>query len=720
MREIVDGYTEEYAPKAAEFFTNIMGNVAEKWRSFTKKDEDKGLEELAMEYAWSEIASSTKDFDEERALGSGASGAVYKGTLSEGIDVAVKVIETVVGSEFTSEVRLLSKCRHPNVVMLLGFAIEPKTYSAEDPSVENPRRRALVYELLPGGDVHNRLQKPKKPYRWQERLKTAIDTARGLAHLHKHRPEIFHRDIKSPNILFDAAGVAKIADFGLACVPKKKTARNMLVAEAGGTPGYCDPLYAMSGVVTEANEVYSFGWTVIELMTARPPAYATDDGNIFFLSDHLFAGDGAKQRLLDLLDKAAMWPTRVARELADIALRCVYEHDLRPSFLELTGLLQELQEGTALNKRIVQPSEIAKASNPAPRALVYKKVGDNLVLAAEDTPAEQAAGSGDGASRSREAGADPPVVYRRVGDQLVPVPRAEGVAQEPAAGASVEASQSRDPSSPSNALSDAAPGQCVYRKVGDQTVLRPAEAPAQCVAAGPPQRPDGAVHVVDAPAGQVSYMMVGDQVVQVHAAAPAQCVAVGPPQRPDGAVHVVDTPSGQVSYMMVGDQFVQVPGDPRCSSSPQQQSREVGSPQVPTPPEASYVPAAAVHAAVQAASQGAHPQGWNTAVYPQDSFTQGAVVDGRPAQQRIIMAPGMAVAQHLSGGRPSGFVQPQMMVQTAMVQMPPRPPYGTVVAGHPCGHPGGHPGVPQPNHTSGHWQGGPVVEPRVHISARPH
>ena len=161
-----------------------------------------GLEGLALEYSWQELLKATESFDSKRQLGAGASGTVYHAVLCEGTEAAIKVLEAPARGGFDEEVRLLSRCRHPNVVMLLGFS--------EDSEKE---RCALVYELLKGGDLYRRLQ-AEKPYLWPERLRTATEVCRGLAHLHKHRPKIFHRDIKSQNILFSNDGTAKIADFG--------------------------------------------------------------------------------------------------------------------------------------------------------------------------------------------------------------------------------------------------------------------------------------------------------------------------------------------------------------------------------------------------------------------------------------------------------------------------------------------------------------------------
>merc|ERR550532_3745752 len=152
-------------------------------------------------------------------------------------------------------------------------------------------QRFLVYELLAGGDVHRRLRRSNVeavPFPWSQRVSAAFDAACGLSHLHHATPKVFHRDIKSANILLDRNGTAKMADFGLACLSHAKAHR---VQSAAGTVGYACPLYARRRVVTEGSEVYSFGIVLLELLTASPPAWEvhSPDGSkeYQFLASHI-------------------------------------------------------------------------------------------------------------------------------------------------------------------------------------------------------------------------------------------------------------------------------------------------------------------------------------------------------------------------------------------------------------------------------------------------
>lgn len=294
-----------------------------------------------------ELANATNGFAESQILGRGHAGNVYKGNLEEGLQVAVKVLNGPTGGGFQDEVRLLSRCHHPNVAMLLGYAMDfeaEKLRDNVDPGFEPASgRRCLVYELLPGTSAFARLRAGDYP--WSERLQTAIDASRGLTHLHKFRPELFHRDVKSANILFSADGTAKIADFGLACASRVHSGLYSAVAVANGTPGYSAPEYCSTGIVTESAEVYSMGMVLVELLTARQPARAGPGGNFTFLLSEIRPDlEGARDRIIDMVDRKAGWPWIAAANLATFALSVVQENQSRrPRFLEVVAVLQNIQ-----------------------------------------------------------------------------------------------------------------------------------------------------------------------------------------------------------------------------------------------------------------------------------------------------------------------------------------------------------------------------------------
>jgi len=294
---------------------------------------DQSLNKYSLEYSFEELEWATNNFDPRGCLGSGAFGAVYRGTCHDGAEVAVKTFDEVEGSGFEEEVRVLSKFRSPNLVCLMGFG-------------RSGSQRFLVYELLEGGDVYHRLLRSKElieSFPWKLRVSVALDAARGLSRMHHATPKAFHRDIKSPNIMLDRKGTAKMADFGLACLSHTRTHK---VELASGTVGYACPHYVTSGVVTEGSEAYSFGIVLLELLTAMPPAVAkpTPEGaqEYDFLLSHISAEASS---VMPLLDKEAAWPPQVAYEFAELALRCTqYNQEQRPNFAEIVNVLRPLQD----------------------------------------------------------------------------------------------------------------------------------------------------------------------------------------------------------------------------------------------------------------------------------------------------------------------------------------------------------------------------------------
>ena len=106
--------------------------------------------------------------------------------------------------------------------------------------------------------------------RWRDRLRIARGASRGVLHIHDHcTPRIVHRDIKSSNILLDASGEARVADFGLARLILPD--RTHVTTELVGTPGYIPPEYGQAWAATRRGDVYSFGVVLLELLTGRRP-----------------------------------------------------------------------------------------------------------------------------------------------------------------------------------------------------------------------------------------------------------------------------------------------------------------------------------------------------------------------------------------------------------------------------------------------------------------
>ncbi|KAL4309717.1 hypothetical protein GQ457_01G025060 [Hibiscus cannabinus] len=158
-------------------------------------------------FSYEELKKCTNNFSESNELGYGGYGKVYRGTLSDGQTVAIK--RTQHGSmqgelEFKSEIELLSRVHHKNLVGLVGFCFEQG-------------EQMLVYEFMANETLWESLSgKSGIHLDWKRRLRIALGSARGLAYLHElANPPIIHRDIKSTNILLDENLTTKVADFGL-------------------------------------------------------------------------------------------------------------------------------------------------------------------------------------------------------------------------------------------------------------------------------------------------------------------------------------------------------------------------------------------------------------------------------------------------------------------------------------------------------------------------
>ncbi|KAF3452425.1 hypothetical protein FNV43_RR02858 [Rhamnella rubrinervis] len=293
-----------------------------------------GNNERAKLFTAEELQRATDNYSQSRFIGQGGYGTVYKGMLPDGCIVAVKrskAVDTNQIEQFINEVVILSQINHRNIVKLLGFCLE----------TEAP---LLVYEFISNGTLsyHIRKQDPESLLSWEDRLRIACDVAGALAYMHSAASiPIFHRDVKSSNILLDDKYNAKVSDFGTSrSVPDDKT---HLTTKVQGTFGYMDPEYLQSSQFTDKSDVYSFGVTLTELLTGQTPySYAKDEGNnlvAFFISL------AKENKLFQILDPQV---ARDAKEediqaIAELAIRCLrLNGKKRPTMkqvsMELEGL----------------------------------------------------------------------------------------------------------------------------------------------------------------------------------------------------------------------------------------------------------------------------------------------------------------------------------------------------------------------------------------------
>ncbi|KAL0833826.1 hypothetical protein Bca101_085715 [Brassica carinata] len=280
-----------------------------------------------------DLEKATENFSENRVLGHGGQGTVYKGMLVDGRTVAVKkskVVDEDKVQEFINEVVILSQINHRHVVKLLGCCLE----------TEVPM---LVYEFILNGNLFQHIHEDSDDYTmtWGMRLRIAVDVAGALSYLHTSASSpIYHRDIKSTNILLDEKYRAKVADFG--------TSRSITIDQThwttvvSGTVGYVDPEYYRSSQYTDKSDVYSFGVVLAELVTGeRPVIKIQNTQETRSLAEHFRAAIKEK-RLSDIMDariKDDCKPEQVIA-VANLALKCLSwkgrnRPNMRAVFMEL-------------------------------------------------------------------------------------------------------------------------------------------------------------------------------------------------------------------------------------------------------------------------------------------------------------------------------------------------------------------------------------------------
>ncbi|GMJ07529.1 calmodulin-binding receptor-like cytoplasmic kinase 3 [Hibiscus trionum] len=211
-----------------------------------------------------QVTRATRNFSPALKIGEGGFGTVYRAQLDSGQVVAIKRAKKEqfenLQTEFSSEVELLAKIDHRNLVKLLGY-------------VDKGTERLIITEYVPNGTLRDHLDGQRgRILDFNQRLEIAIDVAHGLTYLHLYaEKQIIHRDVKSSNILLTESMRAKVADFGFARVGPMDTDRTHISTKVKGTVGYLDPEYMKTYQLTTKSDVYSFGILLMEILTGRRP-----------------------------------------------------------------------------------------------------------------------------------------------------------------------------------------------------------------------------------------------------------------------------------------------------------------------------------------------------------------------------------------------------------------------------------------------------------------
>ncbi|CDY40878.1 BnaCnng09690D [Brassica napus] len=214
-------------------------------------------------FKYKELVSVTSDFSPDNFIGIGGSSRVYRGSLSNEREVAVKILKQTedVLNDFVAEIDIITTLHHKNIISLLGFCVEDKNL-------------LLIYNYLSRGSLEENLHGSKKDmlaFQWRERYKVAMGVAEALDYLHNSASQpVIHRDVKSSNILLSDDFEPQLSDFGLARWASISTT-HMICSDVAGTFGYLAPEYFMYGKVNDKIDVYAFGVVLLELLSGRKP-----------------------------------------------------------------------------------------------------------------------------------------------------------------------------------------------------------------------------------------------------------------------------------------------------------------------------------------------------------------------------------------------------------------------------------------------------------------
>ncbi|OMO99808.1 hypothetical protein CCACVL1_03621 [Corchorus capsularis] len=300
--------------KASSDSANYTGNS---WSvSISSQGVRYAIESLTP-YKFEDLKVATGNFSESNRI----KGSVFRGSF-QGDDAAIKVMK----GDVSSEINLLKKINHTNIIRLSGFCVhEGNTY--------------LVYEFADKGSVSDWLHSNKfqtsYTLSWKQRVQIAYDIADALNYLHNYiNPPYIHKNLKTSNILLDANFRAKVTNFGLArSIEDNDEGGLQLTRHVVGTQGYMAPEYIENGVITPKLDVFAFGVIMLELLSGKKAANSEKNA----VAEELLSasikgvleGDNVREKLKNFIDPALRpeYPLDLAFSMAQLAKNCV-AHDL--------------------------------------------------------------------------------------------------------------------------------------------------------------------------------------------------------------------------------------------------------------------------------------------------------------------------------------------------------------------------------------------------------
>ncbi|KAJ8765635.1 hypothetical protein K2173_014757 [Erythroxylum novogranatense] len=276
--------------------------------NLTSINDDLERKALPRRFSLNDLVSATRNFSDERKLGEGGFGAVYKGYLADlDITVAVKKIS--------------------RSIELIGWCHEGREF-------------VLVYEFMPNGSLDSHLFGKKSPLTWEVRYRIALGLASALLYLHEEWEQcVVHRDVKSSNVMLDSSFNVKLGDFGLARLMDHELGPQ--TTGLAGTLGYLAPEYISTGRASKESDVYSFGVVTLEIVTGRKAVDPLKHNAEMSLLQWLWDLYGSKNLSLAFDKKLrADFNAKHVEHLMIIGLWCAHpNHSLRPSIRQAIQVL---------------------------------------------------------------------------------------------------------------------------------------------------------------------------------------------------------------------------------------------------------------------------------------------------------------------------------------------------------------------------------------------
>ncbi|CAL9160523.1 unnamed protein product [Musa hybrid cultivar] len=334
-----------------------LGRVADEPEAETEQEKEKEKGTAVWRFGWAEIESLTGKFAAAAVIGEGGSSTVYLARLGDASLGALKLHRPSerLYRAFRQELDVLLRLRHPHIVRLLGYCDDrgsclcppPMSSSSLSFSRRFQQEGVLVFEYVPNGSLHEKLHGGGgEVLPWARRMTIAYQVAQALDYLHEGcDPQVVHGDVKAANVLLDGRLQAKLCDFGSArvgfsaAVAPPRSADAMVV----GSPGYVDPYYLRSGMVSKKNDVYSFGVLLLELVTGaeafdseRERQRLTAEVGPVLRDPEGRAAEAVDARLGSKYDAGE------AKAAAAVAAMCVGDNPgLRPSMAEVVRMLRD-------------------------------------------------------------------------------------------------------------------------------------------------------------------------------------------------------------------------------------------------------------------------------------------------------------------------------------------------------------------------------------------